>query len=199
MKSSHPPPLILAFIADLMFAVKVETTARNLNYTIQFIENEDGIAPPEEHTPKRQVAEHLSGQGAVLVEKLTRLKPSLMVFDLGNTNVPWRNWIPILKSAPATRRIPMVCYGSHVDGATLKAAKSAGADVVLARSRFVSDMPNLIQKYARIPDYAEIEAACQEDLSVLGVKGIEEFNRGEYFQAHETLEDAWNEDQSAGR
>ena len=72
------------------------------------------------------------------------------------------------------------------------------ADSVLARSKFVSDMPALFQDYARIPDYQQIESACGENLSDLGVKGIEEFNRGEYFQAHETLEEAWNEDQSAG-
>ena len=199
MNSTHPSPLILAFIAELMFTVKIETTARKLNYRVKFIEHEDDIAPPEEHIPERQLAEHLSGQGAGLVEKLTRWQPSLMIFDLGNVNIPWVKWIPILKSAPATRRIPMICFGAHVDVDTLKAAKSAGADVVLARSRFVSDLPHLIQKHARIPDYGEIEAACQEELSVLGVKGIEEFNRGEYFQSHETLEDAWNEDQSAGR
>lgn len=199
MDTFHQPPLILAFIADLMFAVKVETTARHLNYRVQFIGYEDAIAPAEHQPPERQLAEHLSGQGAVLVEKLTRWKPCLMVFDLGNRNIPWRNWIPIFKSAPATRRIPILCYGSHVEGANLKTAQSAGADAVLARSKFVSDMAALFQDYARIPDYQQIESACGENLSVLGIKGIEEFNRGEYFQAHETLEEAWNEDQSAGR
>lgn len=199
MESSHQPPLVLAFIADLMFAVKVETTARHLNYRVQLIGYEDGIAPADEHSLERQLGEHLSGQGAALVDKTTRWKPSLMVFDLGNANIPWRTWIPILKSAPATRRIPILCYGSHVDSDTLKAAQSAGADAVLARSKFVSDMPTLFQEKAHIPDYSQIEAACQEKLSNLGVKGIEEFNRGEYFEAHEILEDAWNEDQSAGR
>lgn len=199
MEFSHQPPLVLAFIADLMFAVKVETTARHLNYRVQFIGYEDGIAPAEQQSLERQLAEHLSGQGAVLVEKLTRWKPCLMVFDLGNGNIPWRTWIPILKSAPATRRIPILCYGSHVEGANLKAAQSAGADAVLARSKFVSDMPALFQQYARVPDYRQIESACGEELSDLGVRGIEEFNRGEYFLAHETLEEAWNEDQSAGR
>ncbi len=199
IETSHQPPIILAFIADLMFAVKIETAARHLNYRVQFIGYEDAIAPAEQQPPERQLAEHLSGQGAVLVEKLTRWKPCLMVFDLGNNDIPWRTWIPILKSAPATRRIPILCYGSHVEGANLKAAQSVGADAVLARSKFVSDMPALFQNYARIPDYQQIESACGENLSDLGVKGIEEFNRGEYFQAHETLEEAWNEDQSAGR
>ncbi|MGW8249387.1 MAG: DUF309 domain-containing protein, partial [Anaerolineales bacterium] len=70
---------------------------------------------------------------------------------------------------------------------------------VLARSRFSSALPQLIQKYARLPDYEALETACQDELSALALQGIEEFNRGEYFEAHESLEDAWNDDQSVGR
>jgi hypothetical protein len=81
----------------------------------------------------------------------------------------------------------------------MQAARSAGADAVLARSRFTADLPGLIQKYARIPDYAGIKKACQEPLSDLALKGLEEFNQGEYFEAHEHLEEAWNEDESVGR
>ena len=199
MKTSPPPPLILAFVSDLMFTIKIEDTAQRLNYRIQLIEREDTIAPPDEDIIGQQLAEHLSGQGAILMEKLTRWHPSLMIFDLSNKHIPWRKWISLIKSAPATRRIPVMCFGSHVDVDTLKSAKSAGADVVLARSRFVSDLPNLIQKHAFVLDNGEIETACQEKLSTLGEKGIQEFNRGEYFLSHETLEEAWNEDQSAGR
>ena len=38
--------------------------------------------------------------------------------------------------APAAR---VVCYGPHVDGEVAAAARSAGADIVLARSRFFRD------------------------------------------------------------
>jgi len=33
----------------------------------------------------------------------------------------------------------------------------------------------------------------------LALHGLEEFNRGEYFDAHETLETAWNIDAGSGR
>jgi predicted metal-dependent hydrolase len=70
---------------------------------------------------------------------------------------------------------------------------------VLARSQFSAGLPDLIQKYARIPDYAGLEEACQRPVSYLAIRGIEKFNQGEYFEAHELLEEAWNEDETPAR
>jgi hypothetical protein len=78
-------------------------------------------------------------------------------------------------------------------------AKKLGADVVLARSRFTADMPALLQKYANIPDQALLLETCQEPLSAKALKGLELFNEGHYFECHEELEDAWNEDSGPGR
>jgi hypothetical protein len=41
--------------------------------------------------------------------------------------------------------------------------------------------------------------ACGDALSAPALRGLEEFNRGEYFEAHEYLEIAWREDGSPGR
>ena len=192
-------PLIVGFLSDLMFAVRIEAVAERLNYQVRWIERADQVAPPDPTTPPRQLAEHLIGPGAVLLDQLTRWRPALLIFDLSSPEIPWREWVALIKSVPATRRLPVICFGSHVDVETMQAAKNAGADAVLARARFSADLPDLIEKYASIPDYAAIEAACQASLSALALKGLEEFNLGEYFEAHEYLEEAWNEDQSAGR
>lgn len=199
MDNRGEAPLILSFIADLMFSVKVEDVARRLDYRVEGIERADQIAPPDPNAPPRQFAEHMVGPGAVLLDKITRWHPALIIFDLGNQEVPWRQWVALIKSVPATRRIPVLCFGSHVDVETMQAARHAGADAVLARSRFASDLPNIIRKYAQVPDYAALDEACRMPLSNLALKGLEEFNRGEFFEAHEYLEDAWNEDQTAGR
>jgi predicted metal-dependent hydrolase len=61
------------------------------------------------------------------------------------------------------------------------------------------DLPNLIRKYARIPDREAIAIACQGELSELASEGLRLFNEGEYFEAHEVLEHAWNEDTSAAK
>jgi hypothetical protein len=81
----------------------------------------------------------------------------------------------------------------------LKAAKDAGARTVLARSRFFSDLPAVIQKNARTIDLDELRTSCNQPLSTEAQRGLEEFNRGAYFEAHESLETAWKAEDSPGR
>jgi CheY-like chemotaxis protein len=196
---ANQSPVIIGFVSDLIFAARIEATAEKLGYSVVWFERVEQLAPREEPPPFRQLAEHLIGPGAVLIEKVTSLHPALMLFDLGNPDIPWRQWVALLKSAPATRRYPVLCYGSHIDADTLKAAEHAGADAVLPRSRFIAELPALIQQYARTIDYASLEETCQQPLSPKALHGLELFNRGEYFEAHEVLEEAWNEDESPGR
>lgn len=199
MTDSGRIPLIAGFVADLMFAVKIEEAASRLGYRIQWIESAAQIAPPDPGAPEGQIAEHLVGPGAVLLDRLTLWLPALIIFDLGNPAVPWREWVTLIKTSPATRRIPVICYGPHVEADALRAARSAGADVALPRSRFARELPELIQRFVRVPDYAGLENACLQPLSALAIKGLELFNQGEYFDAHELLEGAWNEDETPAR
>jgi predicted metal-dependent hydrolase len=194
-------PLIVGFVSDLMFVVKIEEAAKNLGFQVRWIEDVHQLSPAgmDAPVPERQLGEHLVGPGAVLVDKLSRWQPSLLIFDLNNDRVPWKEWIAMLTSVPATRRIPVLCFGSHVDIHATESARQAGASAVVARSRFASALPDLIQKYARLVDRPALEAACKGPLSPLAARGLQEFNRGEYFEAHETLEEAWMEDDSAGR
>ena len=92
-----------------------------------------------------------------------------------------------------------MCFGPHEDVATMTAARSAGADVVLARSRFTASMPALFQQYARIPNTAALLRACAEPLPELARSGIELFNQGAYYKCHDALEEAWMLDQGPGR
>jgi len=43
---------------------------------------------------------------------------------------------------------------------------------------------------------SEVESSCSSDLPPRGRDGIALFNRGEYFEAHEALEDAWRDEES---
>ncbi len=199
MHKVEEDPLIVAFVSDLMFATRIETAAVGLGFQVEFIEHAAQVDPKAPPAPERQLGEHLTGAGAALIEQLTRQRPALLVFDLNNADIPWREWIALLTSVPATRRIPVLCYGSHIDVDATQAARQAGATAVVARSRFVSALPELVQKHARLVDNAGLDLACQEPLSELATRGLEEFNRGEYFEAHELLELAWNEDQSPAR
>jgi uncharacterized protein len=190
---------ILAFISDLNFAVRIESVAETLGYQVLFIEDADELGPPDEHDYGRQFAEPLMGRKASLVERISEIRPGLMIFDLGNHRVPWEEWINLLTAVPATRRIPVLCYGSHVDVATLDAAKKAGATQVVPRSRFFKEMAGLIEKLTLRVDRNELVRTCGEPLSPRARQGIEEFNRGEYFEAHESLESAWMAETSIAR
>jgi uncharacterized protein len=187
-----PSPLIVGFVADLMFQVKIELTAERLDYKVSWIERSNQLAQLATNAAQMSPDE-------MLIERLSDWQPALMILDLGNQEIPWRSWVTLIKSTPATRRIPLICYGSHEDAESLQAARRGGADIVLARSRFVTDLAELIQKYGRIPAYAAVQDACKEPLSIIARHGIELFNLGEYFEAHEYLEQAWNEDSTPGR
>jgi CheY-like chemotaxis protein len=199
MDSTPASPLIVAFVADLMFAARIESVTHQMGYRLELVEKAGQIAPLEDPPLSRQPGEHLVGPGAILLDLLSVWGPALLIFDLNNHEIPWREWITLLTSVPATRRIPVLCFGSHVDVEATQAARAAGASAVVARSRFTSALPELIQKYARQPDVEELASACAGPLSSLALKGLAEFNRGEFFEAHELLELAWNADQSPAR
>ena len=60
-------------------------------------------------------------------------------------------------------------------------------------------MVTLIQQHARLPNPVAAQAAATGSLSEHARHGIALFNQGEYFEAHEELEHAWNEEEDLGR
>ena len=199
MTDPKTTPLIVAFVADLMFTMRIAKVVEHIGYRIVWIESADQLGSLAPQNEPETPGELLRGREGRLFEQVTQWQPALLLFDLNNAAIPWREWIAALKSAAATRRIPIMCFGSHQDVTTMSTAKSVGADVVLARSRFTSDMPALFQRYARIPDHTALGAACAEPLAALARQGIERFNQGEYYPAHDLLEEAWVVDESPGR
>lgn len=165
------PETIIGVASDLFFTVRIEDVAWKLGYAVIW-------AQPGDH----------------FADLLVRHQPALILVDTGDYTLPWQEWILRAKVDPATRRIPVLGFGSHVDVAMRERALAIGFDEVLPRSRFVADLSKLIVKYARVlrPDeQAMLARQCAEPLPPLAVQGLEQFNRGEYFEAHETLEHAW--------
>ncbi len=111
---------VLAFVPDLMFGTRIEETARHLGIPIEFIN---------------------SGNDAGAA--IARLSPTLVVVAL---DAP--GWEQVVSSARATGA-RVLAFGSHKDVDTLRAAKAAGCDQVVARSRMAAELPNLLEKYAR--------------------------------------------------
>lgn len=192
-------PLVVVFINDLMMSSKIESVCNHLGYDVLIDEDPRLIWPEKSPRPMTYSGEPVSGQAAELIDKITNWQPALLIFDLGNESIPWRQWLTILKSSPATRRIPVLCFGPHVETQNLSLALDLSADLVVSRSRFVKSMPELIESYARIWDLETINKSCQDPLPERALKGLEAFNTGHYYESHEYLEDAWNEDSSPSK
>ncbi len=125
------------------------------------------------------------------VEAVDREFPNLALVDLGAEG-DWRRAIARCKMRPHTAQIPIIAFGSHVDVETLQAARRAGADHAWARSRMMEMLPEVVARHLHPPtSYPE---GWDAPLSAPARRGIEEFNRGEYFEQHEWLEEAWNEE-----
>jgi predicted metal-dependent hydrolase len=198
MMTSDAPPLLVCFVADLMFTTKIAAVAAHLHYDVRWIEAAStlpGTAGPSEEGP----GERLEGQSGALFERITSWQPALLIFDLDNEAIPWRQWIAALKSSPATRRLPILAFGAHVERQVLADAHSAGADAVVARSRFSRSLPDLIREYAAAQDRTALEDICAEPAPALVREGIALFNDGQYYKCHDALEEAWRAEEGPVR
>jgi len=198
MENTVQSPLVVAFVADLMFTTRINNVLNHLGWRVKWIGDRSEFESRAD-APPIGYSEQLEGQLGELFMRLAEWQPALLLFDLANEAIPWQQWIAALKSSPATRRIPVIAYGPHTNVAVMTAAKSVGADLVLARSRFTADMLQLFEKHARIPDRASLTATCRETLPPLAVSGIKKFNLGQYYACHDDLEEAWRQDDSPGR
>lgn len=199
MTPQNDKPIIVGFVADLMFSAQIGHVARHLGYQMEWIERSSDLAPAAPDAPEERPGELLHGQGGALFSKLSAWQPALLLFDLDNDEIPWRHWIASLKSSAATRRIPILCFGSHVDTESLREANRMGADAVVARSRFSKSLPELLQNNARRTENKDISRACDQPLADLAAQGIEMFNEGHYYKCHDYLEEAWMADDTPGR
>src|SRR6185503_2994042 len=180
------PPLIVALISDLFFSVQVEYAARGAGYRIKLIERAGALEPAgaaeQPLTPAgRSPSEALTGPAAALIARLAEWPPVLIVVDLSSTAIPWADWVAAIKSGSATRRIPVLAFGPHTDLDLRARALDVGCDAVIAKSRLVTALPELIEQYARRLDEAGLTADCLGELSELAVKGIALFNAQQYF------------------
>ncbi len=192
-------PLILMLVSDLFFAVQIEAAAKALGYQLARVERGDDIEPGvSDRAPspvgKAFLGEPLTGRGAGFVAQLVEWQPALVLVELSSRAIPWADWIAAMKSSPSTRRIPVLAFGPHTDIELRAAAVDAGCDAVVAKSRLVTALPDLIEKYARAVDRDVLSTECEGEVSALARRGIELFNRQAYFEAHEELELAWNEE-----
>ncbi len=125
---------------------------------------------------------------AAFVEAVDYHFPVLAILDL-NSEGDWQGAITRCKIRPHTRGVPIYAFGSHVEAATLAAARRAGADHAWARSRMMEELPDLVARHLHPP--VRYVTGWDAPLSEQARAGIVEFNHGAYYEQHELLEAAW--------
>jgi len=190
---------IISFIPDLLFATRVESIAERAGYRSINVDNVNFWFYIQDETSSTLASLQTEETKEKLLQALTLWQPALIIFDINSEFIPWKDWVGLIKSSTATRRFPVLCFGSHKNTQVIKTARSIGTDRVVTRSQFVNELTVLIRIYVRLPDIQAINQACNELLSEKAICGLELFNQFHFFEAHEFLEEVWNEDVTAGR
>ena len=189
-----PQGVILALTSDLFIVPRLQDIGRQAGFDVLIADSPQTLgaagAPSQRRIP---LTEPLEGPDAAFLRKVVDLRPALLLVDTDSRLIPWERWIQTLKTSAATRRIPILAFGPHVEERQLTAARDAGADQALPRGQLLGSLDSLIREWARVVDEEGLRSACQGELSWLGHEGIELLNSGEYFEAHEALEHAWME------
>ena len=71
-------------------------------------------------------------------------RPALVIFDLNSARIRPLDAIMALKRDPDLNATKTLGYVSHVDTATIDAARAAGIDQVMARSAFVAQLADIL-------------------------------------------------------
>ncbi len=121
---------ILALEKDLFFSVKIRDTLRHHDIEVAIVRT---LAAFEQ---RLESDEHLQ----------------LVIINTATTGVDWEAAI----RAARARQIPVLAFGSHRDLEARAKALRAGAQRVVANSKFTSDMPGLVTRVLNTPsDSAE--------------------------------------------
>ncbi len=192
------PPILLALISDVFFSAPIESIARAAGCQFRLVERPEAVEPDAPAGP-RPPGEPLTGRGAGFIARVVEWQPALIVVELSSQTLPWRDWIAALKSSAATRRTPVIAFGPHVDASLRDEALDVGCDQVVTKGKLLGALPGLIAEYARRPNAEALRADCEGRLSDQALEGVRLFNAGEFFEAHEALEHAWNDEPGPAR
>jgi CheY-like chemotaxis protein len=113
---------ILTVVDDLLFLSKIQQTAQQLGVRVEVIDP------------------------AKVVERVQDSGVSSMILDLNHRSGKAVEVARAIKANPNTRQVQLVAFLSHVQTDLAAAARAAGCDVILARSAFSQQLPQLLLK-----------------------------------------------------
>lgn len=115
---------IVAVLDDLMFTVKINEAAKRAGFDVSFVKTEKDVYA------------------------LAAEKPSLIIIDLNTNAVPVLKVAEHLKSSPETKNISVIAYLSHVQVELKQKAQETGIDMVMARSAFSTNLPQILKRHS---------------------------------------------------
>ena len=132
------PIRIYCFIEDLFFLAKIQEAARKIGVKVGFVKADKDIVSRLADVPEGS-------------------RPSLIVFDLNNVNAKPLTLIPRIKSK-MKRGTSVIGFLSHLQGDLKAKAMEAGCDMVMPRSAFSQNLPNLLRRHGLDAELEPIEA-----------------------------------------
>ena len=120
---------VFAFVEDLFFLSKIQDTGRKMNVKVEFVKNE------------KELTDRIKSNGEE--------KPSLIIFDLNNANAKPLTLIPKLKTK-LKKGTSIIGFLSHVQGDLKQKAHEVGCDMVLPRSAFSQNLPQLLRRHGSV-------------------------------------------------
>lgn len=115
---------IVAAVGDLMFTVKINDAARKAGLQVEFVKSEKD-----------------------LLEKAAE-QPVAIILDLNFSAINPIKLISKLKKNSEFEDISLIGYLSHVQGELKKQAHEAGCDIVMTRSAFSQNLPQILKRHA---------------------------------------------------
>jgi DNA-binding response OmpR family regulator len=120
-------PFVLALEKDLFFSVRMRDTLRHHGIEVKIVRT----------LPALQQSLQATGPE----------KPALVIVNIAAIALDWETAIRLSHA----QGLPVLAFGSHMDLEARAKALQAGAQKVVANSKFSSDMPGLIQRMLSDP------------------------------------------------
>jgi CheY-like chemotaxis protein len=116
---------ILAVVDDLFFTIKIHEAAKRAGLKAEFVKNETDALDRARHE-----------------------RPLLIIVDLNCAGAKPIELVSHLKASEEFKHISVLAYVSHVQGELKQKAQESGCDMVLARSAFSQNLPQILRRHA---------------------------------------------------
>ncbi len=124
-RDTPAPGRIILVATDLIRESRIAESARALGYQVQ-----------------------TAGTIAALGDALASARPDLLILDLQAEGASWQEAVELARRVGGSA-LPILAYGQHTEPKVLRAARLAGCNLVVPRSKLVDELPQVIERAMR--------------------------------------------------